>query len=48
MDYLGVPDAVLMEIGSDLDCCRRSIEELGTSVIETSTDDKELAKRLDE
>ena len=29
MDYLGIPDAILMEIGSDLDCCTRALEELG-------------------
>ncbi len=34
MAYLGVPDAVLLEIGSDLACPRQVIEELGTAVIE--------------
>lgn len=48
MDYLGVPDAVLMEIGSDLDCCRRSLEELGTSVIEACTNAMEHGNQLDE
>ena len=28
MSCLGVPDAVLMELGSDLDCCRKALEEL--------------------
>ncbi len=48
MDYLGVPDAVLMEIGSDLDCCRRSLEELGTSVIEACTNAMEHGNQLSE
>ncbi len=48
MDYLGVPDAVLMEIGGDLDCCRRSLEELGTSVIEACTNAMEHGNQLDE
>ncbi len=48
MDYLGIPDAVLMEIGSDLDCCRRSLEELGTSVIEACTNAMEHGNQLDE
>ena len=34
MAFLGVPDAVLLEIGSDLACPRQLIEELGTAVIE--------------
>jgi len=29
MAFLGVPDAVLLELGSDLDCPRQLIEELG-------------------
>jgi serine/threonine-protein kinase RsbW len=37
MAYLGVPDAVLQEIGSDLGCPRQDIEELGTAVIEACT-----------
>ena len=48
MEYLGVPDAVLMEIGSDLDCCTRSLEELGTSVIEACTNAMEHGNKLDE
>ncbi len=48
MDYLGVPDAVLMEIGSDLDCCRRSLEDLGSSVIEACTNAMEHGNQLDE
>jgi serine/threonine-protein kinase RsbW len=34
MAFLGIPDAVLLEIGSDLACPRQLIEELGTAVIE--------------
>ena len=48
MDYLGVPDAVLMEIGGDLDCCRRALEELGASVIEACTNAMEHGNRMDE
>lgn len=48
MEYLGIPDAILMEIGSDMDCCRRSMEELGTSVIEACTNAMEHGNRLDE
>ncbi len=48
MDFLGVPDAVLMEIGSDLDCCKRSLEELGTSIIEACTNAMEHGNKLDE
>ena len=48
MEYLGIPDAVLMEIGSDLDCCKRSLEELGTSLIEACTNAMEHGNKLDE
>ena len=48
MEYLGVPDAVLMEIGSDLDCCRRALEELGSSVIEACTNAMEHGNSLDD
>lgn len=48
MDYLGVPDAVLMELGSDLECCKRALEELGTSVIEACTNAMEHGNKLDE
>lgn len=47
MEYLGVPDVVLMEIGSELDCCKRSLEELGTSVIEACTNAMEHGNNLD-
>ncbi len=48
MQFLGLPDAVLMEIGSDLECCTRSLEELGTSVIEACTNAMEHGNKLDE
>lgn len=48
MDYLGVPDVVLMEIGSDMDCCKRALEELGASVIEACTNAMEHGNQLDE
>ncbi len=48
MEYLGVPDAVLMEIGSDMECCRKSLEELGTSVIEACTNAMEHGNELDD
>jgi serine/threonine-protein kinase RsbW len=46
MAFLGVPDAVLMEIGSDLDCPRQLIEELGTAVIEACTNAMEHGNKL--
>jgi len=48
MEYLGVPDAVLMEIGSDMDCCKKALEELGTSVIEACTNAMEHGNELDD
>jgi len=48
MDYLGVPDAVLMEIGSDMECGKRALEELGTSVIEACTNAMEHGNQLDD
>ncbi len=48
MEYLGVPDAVLMEIGGDMDCCKRALEELGTSVIEACTNAMEHGNQLDD
>lgn len=47
MAFLGVPDAVLMEIGSDLDCPRQLIEELGTAVIEACTNAMEHGNHLE-
>ncbi len=48
MEYLGVPDAVLMEIGSDLECSKKSLEELGTSIIEACTNAMEHGNELDD
>ena len=48
MQFLGVPDAVLMEIGGDLECCQRALEELGTSVIEACTNAMEHGNKLDD
>lgn len=48
MEYLGIPDVVLMEIGSDLDCDSRCLEELGTSIIEACTNAMEHGNKLDE
>lgn len=47
LEFLGVPDAVLLELGSDLDCCRRALEELGSSVIEACTNAMEHGNKLD-
>jgi serine/threonine-protein kinase RsbW len=47
MAFLGVPDAVLLEVGSDLDCPRAAIEELGTAVIEACTNAMEHGNHLD-
>jgi serine/threonine-protein kinase RsbW len=46
--YLGVPDAVLMELAGDLSFDRKGIDELGTSVIEACTNAMEHGNRLDE
>ncbi len=48
MQYLGVPDAVLLEIGSDLGCCRRALEDLGSAVIEACTNAMEHGNRLED
>lgn len=48
MEFLGVPDAILMEIGSDMDCEKQSLEELGTSVIEACTNAMEHGNQLDD
>lgn len=47
LEFLGVPDAVLLEIGSDFECCRRALEELGSSVIEACTNAMEHGNKLD-
>ncbi len=46
MEYLGVPDVVLMEIGGDLGCGNRCLEELGTAVIEACTNAMEHGNHL--
>jgi len=48
MNFLGIPDVVLMELGSELDCCQRGLEELGASVIEACTNAMEHGNQLDE
>ena len=48
MEYLGVPDAVLMEIGSDMECSKNDLEELGTSVIEACTNAMEHGNGMEE
>jgi len=48
MEYLGIPDVVLMEIGSDMACCKRALEELSTSVIEACTNAMEHGNELDD
>lgn len=47
MAYLGVPDAVLLELGSDLDWPRPLVEELGTAVVEACTNAMEHGNNLD-
>jgi serine/threonine-protein kinase RsbW len=46
--YLGVPDAVLMELASDLSCEQKLIDELSTSVIEACTNAMEHGNGLHE
>jgi len=48
MVYLGVPDAMLMEVGGDLSCQQKLIDELGTSVIEACTNAMEHGNKLAE
>ncbi|MFO7654433.1 MAG: ATP-binding protein [Candidatus Krumholzibacteriia bacterium] len=48
MIYLGVPDAVLQEVGGDIDCPQGTIDELGTAVIEACTNAMEHGNRLNE
>lgn len=44
--YLGVPDAVLMEVANDLPCDQKVIDELSTSVIEACTNAMEHGNGL--
>jgi len=46
--YLGVPDAVLMELAGDLPFERKEIDELSTSVIEACTNAMEHGNKLRE
>jgi len=46
MVFLGVPDAMLMEVGNDLGCQQKVIDELGTSVIEACTNAMEHGNEL--
>jgi serine/threonine-protein kinase RsbW len=46
--YLGVPDAVLMELASDLSCEKKVIDELSTSVIEACTNAMEHGNSMQE
>ena len=48
MEFLGIPDVVLMEIGTEFSCSRRCLEELGTSIIEACTNAMEHGNKLDE
>ncbi len=45
--FLGVPDVVLMEIGSEMECCRSGLEDLGSAVIEACTNAMEHGNGLD-
>lgn len=46
MEYLGVPDVVLLEVGGELGCCKRGLEELGTAIIEACTNAMEHGNHL--
>jgi len=46
--FLGVPDAVLMELASDLPFDQKQIDELSTSVIEACTNAMEHGNKLKE
>lgn len=46
LTFLGVPDAILMEIGNDLDCPKKLVEELGAAVIEACTNAMEHGNKL--
>ncbi len=48
MVYLGVPDAVLMELAGDLPFARKEVDELSTSVIEACTNAMEHGNHLRE
>jgi len=46
--YLGVPDAILMELSGDLPCGQKDIDEISTSVIEACTNAMEHGNGMDE
>jgi serine/threonine-protein kinase RsbW len=46
MVFLGVPDAVLMELAGDLPFAQKEIDELSTSVIEACTNAMEHGNKL--
>jgi len=46
--YLGVPDAILMELAGDLPCEQKDIDEISTSVIEACTNAMEHGNGMDE
>jgi serine/threonine-protein kinase RsbW len=46
MEYLGVPDVVLLEIGGERGFSRRGLEELGTAIIEACTNAMEHGNHL--
>lgn len=48
MEYLGVPDVVLAEVGGEIGCARRGLEELGTAIIEACTNAMEHGNHLAE
>ncbi len=48
MECLGVPDVVLQELGGELGCAKRSLEELGTAIIEACTNAMEHGNHLSE
>ena len=46
--YLGVPDAILMELAGDLPCEQSDIDQISTSVIEACTNAMEHGNGMDE
>lgn len=45
--FLGVPDAILMELAGDLDASQKTLDELSTSVIEACTNAMEHGNGMD-
>lgn len=48
LSFLGVPDAVLMELAADLPCDRQVVDELSTAVIEACTNAMEHGNGMKE